>query len=144
MRRGSNRKLMGESLSRAGRIANAVINNLPPVHQPPVVCRRRRAVGEPQRAAAAGPGPGSARVPPRVIMSCAPFLPRPPAPARSRYFARKRRRNDPCCPPLRRSTMANGATSPPLILHTADYGVPREYFRSRRPSPIFLHMKLRE
>ena len=29
MRRGSNRKLMGESLSRAGRIANAVINNLP-------------------------------------------------------------------------------------------------------------------
>ena len=29
MRRGSNRKLMEESLSRAGRIANAVINNLP-------------------------------------------------------------------------------------------------------------------
>ena len=74
MRRGSNRKLMGESLSRAGRIANAVINNLPPVHQHSVVCRRRRAVGEPQRPA--GPGPGSARVPPRVIMSCAPFLPR--------------------------------------------------------------------
>ena len=32
MRRGSNRKLMEESLSRAGRIANAVINNLP--HSP--------------------------------------------------------------------------------------------------------------
>ena len=92
--------------------------------------------------AAAGPGPGSARVPPRVIMSCAPFLPR--------SLARGILRGNGAAttPVARRSDRARRRTGRlpllSLILHTADYGVPRKYFRSRRPSPIFLQMKLRD